>query len=412
MVLLNLDTGERRKLTNPPATSGGDNSFAFSPDGKSLAFVRSTTAWGAHELYVMPLPDGQPKRIALPANLTRLYDVAWAPNGQDLVVVEDGGGVNVLWRVMVESGQALRIAGLDDGADSPATSAASHRLAYVHVVEDENIWSLSDGKRAPLIASTRRDFNPRLSPDGTKLAFASDRSGAREIYVSDAQGGHVVQLTSLGDAVADAVQWSPDGREIAFAALKSANRDIYVVPADGGAMRRITTEPSDDARPSYSADGKWIYYRSNRSGKDQIWKMPRGGGPPTQITQDGGFEAIESFDGKTLYFFPARDTTGLWSMPAAGGPAEALPGLENATSGRWAVTDAGVCYEEVTRPWNNNAIQCWNSSTRRLSKMGAIEKPPASFGPPTFAASRDGKRFLWTQSDQGDSDLVLVENFR
>ena len=203
-----------------------------------------------------------------------------------------------------------------------------------------------------------------------------------------------------------------DGRESVFAALKNANRDVYVAPADGGTLRRITTEPSDDARPSYSMDGKWIYFRSNRSGKDQIWKMPRGGGDPTQVTQGGGFEAIESSDGKTLYFLPTRDTQGLWSMPVSGGAGEPVPGLEAATSGRWAVTEAGVCYGEMTRPWNNNAILCWNSSTRKSLKMGTMEKPAGSFAPPTFAASRDGKRFLWTQSDQRGSDLVLVENFR
>jgi len=113
----------------------------------------------------------------------------------------------------------------------------------------------------------------------------SDRTGGWEIYVTDAQGGHVEQLTSFGNAVADGVRWSPDGREIAFAVVpQGGNRDIYVAPADGGTVRRMNNDPSDEGRPSFSMDGKWIYFRSNRSGKDEIWKMPRGGGAATQVT--------------------------------------------------------------------------------------------------------------------------------
>jgi len=91
---------------------------------------------------------------------------------------------------------------------------------------------------------------------------------------------------------------------------QGGNRDIYVAPADGGTVRRMNNDPSDEGRPSFSMDGKWIYFRSNRSGKDEIWKMPRGGGAATQVTHAGGFEALETPDGKTLYFIHARAEKG------------------------------------------------------------------------------------------------------
>jgi hypothetical protein len=316
----------------------------------------------------------------------------------------------------LNSGAPSRIAGLDDGARMPALSAATHRLAYAHTTSDENIWTLDGSTKAQLVASTRRDFDPQWSPDATRLAFVSDRTGGWEIYVSDAHGGHPIQLTSFGNAVADGVRWAPDGREIAFAVLQNGNRDIYALPADGGLARRVTTEASEEGRPSYSADGKWLYFRSDRSGKNEIWKMPRAGGVATQVTQGGGFEAIESMDGKALYFVRSRATAGLWRMAPGGGPAEAVRGLETAWQGRWGVTQDGVCYlPQASAPaFATGPVPavCWNASTgASVTTAGLVDKPsfPAA---PGFSVSADGRRFLWNQTDHQDSDLVLVENFR
>ena len=81
--------------------------------------------------------------------------------------------------------------------------------------------------------------------------------------------------------------------------------------------------------------------------------MPRGGGAATQVTQAGGFEAIETLDGKALYFARSRVGKGLWSMPPSGGEAHAVAGLESAAQGNWGVTQDGVCYlgpGQKTRP--------------------------------------------------------------
>ena len=401
VVLLNLETGERRTLTNPPASILGDSRFAFSPDGKSLVFERFISiSGGLSELYVMHLPNGAPRRLQFGGGM-----IGWAPGGKD-VLVQSGG---VLWRVPVESGEPSRIAGLDDVIE-PAVSVVSHRLAYSRTVSDDNIWSLSGAEKTPVISSTQQDFNPELSPDGSKIAFTSTRTGFWEIYVSDAQGGHVAQLTSFGDAQADGVRWSPDGRELVFAAFRKANRDIYVVGAEGETPRRITSEPSEEGRPSFSTDGKWIYFRSNRSGKVEIWKMPRGGGAATQVTQGGGFEAVESLDGTTLYFLRARGERGLWSMPSAGGAAQAVAGLEPVGAGLWGVTQDDVCYVEGGTS-STHPIRCWSSSTRKTSQRGIVDKPMYTTAR-AFSVSRDGLRFLWNQTDHEDADLVLVENFR
>ena len=421
-MLINLETGERRKITDPPITSGGDQYFEFSADGRRLAFVRRPSVIGAGELFIAPLAGGPLKRIGAPGNF--LYDVVWAPDGMSVIGTIEAGGITSLWRFPVDGGEPSRIAGLQDGARNATVSSASHRLVYERLFSDENIWSLTEQAREQVIASTRRDFNPQLSPDGNRIAFVSDRTGGWEIYVTDADGRNPVQLTSFGNVVADGIRWSPSGRELVFAVLRGLDRDIYVMPSAGGAPRPVVRGPSDEGRPSFSIDGNWIYFRSNRSGRDEIWKIPHQGGEPIQVTRNGGFEALESHDGKTLYFNQTRTSTGLWSMPLSGGQEQPVLGLEQVSQGRWGVTRDGVCYvsprtprdglldnEGVDDPRVLEHVYCWKASSGETTRRGTIDKP-VFVASPSFSVSQDARRFLWNQTDNVDADLVLVENFR
>ena len=408
LILINLETGERRKITDPPSAGGGDEYFDFSADGRRLAFVRRPSLVGAGELFIQPLAGGPSKRIGVPGNF--LYDVVWAPDGMSVIGTIEAGGITSLWRLPVDGGEPSRIAALQDGARRATVSSASHRLVYERAFFEENIWSLTEQARVQVVASTRRDFNPQLSPDGRRIAFVSDRTGGWEIYVSDADGRSPVQLTSFGNVVADGIRWSPNGGELAFAVLRGTDRDIYVMPSAGGAPRQIVRAPSDEGRPSFSMDGNWIYFRSNRSGRDEIWKIPHEGGEPIQVTKNGGFEALESLDGKTLYFTQTRASDGLWSMPPSGGQEQPVLGLEQVWQGRWGVTQDGVCY--VASPMAGEShVWCWKASTGEATRKGTIDK--FSFvASPSFSVSRDAQRFLWNQTDNVDADLVLVENFR
>ena len=97
-------------------------------------------------------------------------------------------------------------------------------------------------------------------------------------------------------------RWSPDGQQIAFDSNPRGNSDIYVVKADGGRPCRLTTGNYAEVAPSWSRDGRWIYFASDQTGAWQVWKMPAEGGGAVQVTKQGGFAALESYDGKTLYY--------------------------------------------------------------------------------------------------------------
>ena len=80
---------------------------------------------------------------------------------------------------------------------------------------------------------------------------------------------------------------------------------------------------SCDEAPTWSRNGKWIYFPSNRSGTFEVWKVPSEGGKAVQITKGGGYNAVESFDGKALYYLKLgkRDVEvgQIWKVPCEAG---------------------------------------------------------------------------------------------
>jgi Tol biopolymer transport system component len=119
------------------------------------------------------------------------------------------------------------------------------------------------------------DSQPAWSPDGTKIAFQSDRDGNnRQVYVMDADGTDPVNLTNNAAAYDGYPNWFPDGTKIAFARSIDNNADIYVMNADGSEQKRLTKEAAQDYNPAWSPDGKKIAFGTNRrGGDDEIYVM-------------------------------------------------------------------------------------------------------------------------------------------
>ncbi len=426
--LISVANGERRKLTSPPQETVGDIGFAFSPAGRDLAFARWTGPSSADLYLLSSIGDATPD-LRLWRNIGHnIFGLVWTSDGQELVfsaatssgVAETALARATLWRVAAHGSPSAgpqRLGGVGEGAVNPAISrsvpGSSARLAYQRTMIDTNIWGLeltASGQivhpAAPLISSTRLDGTPQISPDGRKIAFSSDRSGPVEIYICDADGRNVAQLTSMGGN-SRAPSWSPDGLQVAFDSRTRGKADIFVVGVDGRPPTRFTSEPSDEVRPSWSKDGRWIYFRSDRSGINQIWKISVVGGAIMQVTQNGGFEAVESSDGKLLYYIKLGDRAGLWSMPISGGEESLVS--DSVGQSFWAVADRGIYFLDLATP--ETLIRFLDFGTGRVNEIGAVHNKVV-FGSPGLSVSKDGRRIVWSQIDHTDSDLVLIDNFR
>ncbi|MQF70561.1 DUF5050 domain-containing protein [SAR202 cluster bacterium AD-812-D07_MRT_10900m] len=156
------------------------------------------------------------------------------------------------------------------------------------------------------------DVDPAWSPDGTKIAFASQRDWDYEIYVMDADGSNPTRLTENNgwDRQPD---WSPDGSKIAFSARHGVLRDggdffeIYVMDADGSNQTQLTSNVGDDKSPSWSPDGSKIAFVSDRYGSNGIHVMDADGSNQTRLTDSAGNRPCWSPDGSKIAFTSDRD---------------------------------------------------------------------------------------------------------
>ncbi|MGH7988928.1 MAG: hypothetical protein ACREDS_01860, partial [Limisphaerales bacterium] len=165
--------------------------------------------------------------------------------------------------------------------------------------------NLSTGQRRDIAGYSGLNTSAAVSPDGTKVAMILSRSGNPDMWVCDADGSHLKQLTHTSEDNSSPC-WSPDGRWICFATKIHERRMLAKIPADGGAIQRIPTPGAPNpTEPDWSPDGKWIAFTS-QAGEFDICVMPADGSlPPTVLVR--GQHPSWSPNSRTLVFNRAID---------------------------------------------------------------------------------------------------------
>jgi Tol biopolymer transport system component/tRNA A-37 threonylcarbamoyl transferase component Bud32 len=414
IVLVDVETGQKTRLTSPPDRFVGDTSPAFSPDGRTLAFIRAPSS-GVRDLHLIALRSLREQRLT--SDQRSILSQAWTPDGKWLLFSSNRAGSHSLWMISASGGTPERLPGVGENTSDPSLSRDGTRLVYSQFFNDTNIWRFPiDGTRPAtvpprrLIASTQYDSSPQYSPDGKRVVFRSSRSGYNEIWVADAETGAATQLTTFAGSLTGTPRWSPDGNWIAFDSRPYGQPDIFVISSAGGTPRRLTFEPVEDVVPSWSRDGRWIYFASRRSGGWQVWKVSATGEPKTvQVTTNGGFAAFESPDGKYLYYAKGRTEAGLWRLPIGGGQEEpVLDRIAPGFWGYWAIGKNGIYFVEWAELRRNAVLNFFDLSTRRVSRLASLTNPPIP-ADSAFALSPDERYVLVTQVDQSGSDLLMAE---
>jgi Tol biopolymer transport system component len=415
IALLSLADSGTRGLTEP-GEKDLDIEPAFSPDGATVAFVRSNVGGMVSELYVVPTRGGEARRLTF--DQRTIWSLpAWMPDGKEIVFASSRSGSFSLWRIAAAGGTPQPVAGSGANAECPAISLKGNQLAYQRAVYQTDILRLSltgknvqQGKPVPVIGAKGSNVRPQFSPDGKKIAFQSSQSGYDEIWVCDSDGSNCGSLTSLR-GIAGAPRWSPDGRYIAFEYHPHSYSDVYIAEIGGGQPRLVSTFPdADNGGPSWSRDGQWLYFYSDREhGHFQIYKTRVSGGSPTQVTTNGGVFGVESRDGR-FFYFAKFEAPGIWRM-ALSGHAEETRVVDQPGGGTdwdvWALVDNGI-YFIAQRSGSKDSIEFFDfASEEKFPIFTPDGKSSAG-----LAVSPDEKSILFAQDRFTESQIVLVKNFR
>ena len=415
LFLLEISTGETLRLTNPSHRE--DDAFpAFSPEGDQIAFTRSTGK-GFSALYLLPFePDIRKTLMPKQLELAGFKDVAyghsaWTVKDPQIVFESSRGGPHQLWIAPAkQNATATPLLSLGTNLSGAAPSQTG-RLAFAQSSFTSNVWqidveALLAGQPAAArrtVASTRDDESPAVSPGGQKLAFASDRSGFTEVWVSDIDGSDPTQLTFL-EHLAGSPSWSPDGKSILFDSRSEGNAHLFSISASGGPPAKISAEAG--VLPLASQDGKWIYYSSRSSASEmQIWRLPLPTGSPEQVTKLGGFGVKLSPDGRFAYYTRTNASlSSLWQLD--------LLSRREIIIAPWIFlrsfvpTNQGVYFFSGNQyePRWLNYFDLKSGLHQRLYNAGMIDSRGVSL-------SSDGRTLFFGHNDQSHSELMLAENF-
>jgi TolB protein len=154
---------------------------------------------------------------------------------------------------------------------------------------DTDIYSVRrDGTRLTrLTDSTAIEIAPTWSPDGSQIAFVSDRTGAPQVYLMDRDGSNVQRLTYEG-GYNTAPAWSPDGRWIAYQTRLGGQFDIWLIDPTGSVNVPIVEHPRSDETPAWSPDSRKLAFSSTRRGRKDLYVMDVTGANLRRLTENAG----------------------------------------------------------------------------------------------------------------------------
>jgi Tol biopolymer transport system component/tRNA A-37 threonylcarbamoyl transferase component Bud32 len=240
----------------------------------------------------------------------------------------------------------------------PAISPDGGRIAYASNESgnfDIYVIDVRGGNPLRLTREGSKDTSPTWFPDGSSIAFVSDRTGQRSIWKIGQLGGTATLLVS--DAFWPAV--SPDGRSIAFSrASQEGNPRIAVASLDSPDRVNILTGPEDGLwehiGPAWSRDGRKICYATRHN----LWIVQSKGGDARRLTRDGTWdsEPAWSADGRHVYFSSGREgTLALWRVDEEGGRPERITmGIGSECSPSLSRDGTKLAYS--TRSWEPNIV--------------------------------------------------------
>jgi Tol biopolymer transport system component/DNA-binding winged helix-turn-helix (wHTH) protein len=406
--LLSMATLVSKRIPHE-AKCGHEGTPAFSPNKNELAYV-CVYNYGMYGLYRMQVEGSPAKLVATftgwPGGIT------WEANTKGIILSQDRGNGGELFEVALANGSVRRVQ-VGQDATSPVVSNKGDKLAYARGSENVNIWrkdlSHLEAAGVKLISSTREQTNPQYSPDGEHIAFESTRSGSREIWMSDAEGRNLIQVSHFDYPMTGTPHWSHDGQKIAFDSRRSSKAEMYIANTSELVPRKLNTNIPDASEPNWSRDDKWIYFLSGAADGQRLHRCPAGGGNATLLSREEVLSPQESFDGKQVFFSDRLNKSTLKAVslerPMEESTLAGMPRVKDADL--WTVTANGIYFVPEGSP---RSIQYFDFASKQVRHVTDVDKDLRSWVG-GLSVSPDGRWILYSQVDEENSDIMLVDHF-
>lgn len=422
LVLIDVDSGARSTLTTP-ADAEFDVEPTISSDGRLLLFNRVRGEY-VSDAYVQPLgpdlaPAGQPRKLqaaALWNGTPRLLE----RRGE---VITSSGTVPRLglWRQPLDGSRPPESLGIiGDYAVQTAVHQPTGRIVsrtyrtlldvLRYPVPAVGSRDAIDPPTQPFLESTFIDRSPAYAPDGSAVAFISDRRGRRQLWVSNADGEAPTEWTQPFETDLPPPAWSPDGSKVAVTGLdESGVAQLFVIDRASRLATRIAHDAREYGRAVWSPDGKFLYAAAAVKGIYRIVRVPAEGGVAEDVvgTHHGVVGVMPAGQGLYLTRQNARLGAELEYVPLPAGTPVHLASL-NFAEDAWVSRD-GIYYlaRRAEGPLAPVALT-FRSHGGEVRVVQEYTRTPGR----GLSVSADGRFALSTRVTPPNSDLLLIDTAR
>jgi eukaryotic-like serine/threonine-protein kinase len=375
----------------------------FLPVGKAVLFAAGTNAYNftSAQVAVQSVGTGQRRNLIQGGMYPR-----YAPSGH-LVYAQGGNLVAVPFdpRSLTVTGAAVPV--VEGVLQSPVTGAAQYSfsstgslvyaLGSVQSAQSNLVWVNRSGAEQPVAAPAHSYVQPRLSPDGRRVAVMITEQEA-QTWLYDLSRGTLTRFTFEGSVNINPV-WAPDGKRIAFESNKLGPRNIFWQLADGsGGLERLNTSEYPQVPMSWSPDGQLLaFLEVNPTTQRDVWVLRMSDHKAQPFLQTQFDESVPRFspDGRWLAYM--SDESGRYEIYV-----QPYPG----PGGKWLISTEGG-----TEPvWNPNGRELFYRSGDKMMAVEIATQPgftagkaralfegpyvPTPLTAPNYDVSPDGQRFL------------------